>query len=483
MAELIRPDICVIGAGPAGAAAAAAASSFGASIVLVEKADMGGETLRHNGAVPAQALLAAATRVQAVRSGGSFGLKVPRFAADFTALNAQIGAVVATLAPNVSKERFIGLGVRVVKGAARFSDADTVLVDDTAIKADRFIVATGSSPRIPAVPGLIEAPHLTAATLSDLTRLPRHLVVIGAGAIGLALAQAFRRFGAEVTVLEAAEPLAGEDRECVGVLLDALEREGVKLRTGVEIAKVTRSLGNLRVVLARPGDDAVISADAGGESIDASHLLVAAGRRPNIDDLDLDAAGVRRDPHGIVVDANLMTSNKRVYAVGGVAGASSTHAATHQARVAVRHALSRAGEADHSAAVPRVIYTDPQLAQVGLVETQAPSGEGRLRVLRWPYRENDRAQSERTTAGHIKVVTDAKGDILGATIVGAQAAESIAAWTLAIDHKLNIRDLADLVVPYPSFAEIGQRAAMSYFAHGLTSRRGRRIMAWLRHFG
>jgi pyruvate/2-oxoglutarate dehydrogenase complex dihydrolipoamide dehydrogenase (E3) component len=478
MAELTRPEICVIGAGHGGLSVAAAAASFDVSVVLIEKAEMGVESLQKSGSMPAQALRVAAARANAVRTGARFGLKAPRFAADFAAANARIADVIGTVASNVTRARIGGLGVEVVKGTARFIDPETVVAGGRTIKARRFVIATGSSPFIPPIPGLLDTPHLTTEMVSTLAESPRHLIVIGAGAAGLELAQAFRRLGADVTVLEAGTPLAEYDRECAAVVLHVLEREGIKLRTGVEIAKVARSLGKIRVVLAEP------QALHGTEAVEGSHLLVAAGRRPNVDDLNLQAAGIDYGQHGIIVDQRLTTTNKRVFAVGDVIGGPNfAHRASHHAALVIRRALFRLPIRLDPHAVPRVVYTDPELAHVGLSEADAQAQKRAIRVLRWPYRENDRAQSERATAGHIKVITDGKGDILGATIVGAQAAESITAWTLAISQGLNIRDFASLVVPYPTYAEVGKRAAITYFTSSLTSRRVRRIMAWLRRVG
>jgi pyruvate/2-oxoglutarate dehydrogenase complex dihydrolipoamide dehydrogenase (E3) component len=468
----LRPDICVIGAGPGGLSVAAAAAAFDVNAVLVEKGRMGGESL-NRGSVPVQALIAAAERADTARSGARFGINVGRFSVDFAAVNAHVRDVVSTLAPNAARERLAGLGVHVIAGEACFTDPRTVAVGDVTIRARRFVIATGSSSVIPAIPGLLGAPYLTDETVFDLAELPRHLIVIGAGPIGLELAQAFRRLGSEVTVLEAATPLAGADPEGAAVVLDALQREGIKLRTGVEIAKIGRALSKIQVVLA--AQDSV-------ETIEGSHLLITTGRRPNVEELNLGAARIRTSPQGgIILDKYLRTTNKRVYAVGDVAGGpNATHVAHYHAGLVIRHLLFGAPvKVDHQI-IPWATFTDPELAHVGLLEDEARAHSGVIRVLRWPYRENDRAQVERATDGHIKVVTDRTGEILGVTIVGPRAAESLTAWTLAISQKLNIRALAGLVVPYPTYAEVGKRAAITYFTQGLTTPRTRRIMGWLR---
>jgi pyruvate/2-oxoglutarate dehydrogenase complex dihydrolipoamide dehydrogenase (E3) component len=468
----LRPDICVIGAGPGGLSVAAAAAAFDVNAVLIEKGRMGGESL-DRGSVPVQALIAAAERANAARTGTRFGIKTGRFSVDFAAVNAHVRDVVGTLAPNAARERLAGLGVHVIAGQACFTDPRTVAVGDVTIRARRFVIATGSSSVMPAIPGLLGAPYLTDGTVFDLAEIPRHLIVIGAGPVGLELAQAFRRLGSEVTVLEAATPLAGADPEGAAVVLDALDREGIKLRTGVEITKIGRALSRIQVVLT--AQDSV-------ETIEGSHLLVTTGRRPNVEDLNLDAARIRTSPQGgVILDKYLRTTNKRVYAVGDVAGGpNATHVAHYHAGLVIRHLLFGAPvKMDHEI-IPWATFTDPQLAHVGLLEDEARAHSGIIRVLRWPYRENDRAQVERATDGHIKVVTDRTGEILGVTIVGPRAAESLTAWTLAISQKLNIRALAGLIVPYPTYAEVGKRAAITYFTQGLTTPRTRRIMGWLR---
>ena len=478
MTQELKPDICVIGAGAAGRAAASAAAAFGVPVVLIEKAAqksaMGGDA-GARGSVAATALAAMAERANIIRNAAHFGLKTARFGVDFAEVKAHLRDVANAMAPNETRQRLAGLGVRIVDGTARFLDARTVAAGEFTIAARRFVIATGSSPALPAIPGLADTPHLTSDTVFDLTDCPRHLIVIGAGSAGLELAQTFRRLGADVTVLEAATPLASDDAECAAIVLDALEREGIAIRTSVAIAQVRRVLARVEIDITTP---------QGVEIIAGSHVLVAVGRRPNVEDLDLDAAGIRYATHGIVVDRRMRTTNKRVYAIGDVTvGPKSTHLATYHAELVVRHALFRQQtDLDHHT-IPTVTHTDPELAQVGFLEDEARAYAGAIRVLRSPYRENDRALATEATNGHIKVIADRKGEILGATIVGAGAGEMIVTWTLAITQKLNIRAFAGLIVPYPAYGEVGKRAAMTYFMRGLTSNQVRRIIGWLRRLG
>jgi pyruvate/2-oxoglutarate dehydrogenase complex dihydrolipoamide dehydrogenase (E3) component len=383
--------------------------------------------------------------------------------------------VIGARAPNLARERLAGLGVQVIEGTARFKDARTLMVaGEVEIAARRFVIATGSTPAPPPIAGLDGVSYSTTDNAFDLAVCPEHLVVIGAGALGLEFAQAFRRLGAKVTVLDAQEPLGQDDPECAAVVLDQLMREGIRVCRG-NIARVTQTGLQLQVLLAGEG---------GEETIEGSHILVAGGRWPNVVGLGLDAAGIKFDEHGIAVGQGLRTSNRRVYAIGDVTGDQQpAHAAAHQAGLVVRNALFRLPVRFDRDAIARVTFTDPELAQVGLTETVARSRGHEIRVLRWPYRENDRAHAEGEASGHIKVVTSRRGRILGVTIVGAGAGELITAWTLAIGGRGNIRTFAGTVVPYPTLAEIGKWAATTYFMPSLTSKWVRRIIALLRRLG
>ncbi len=475
MTEVLKPDICVIGAGSGGLSVAAAAAAFGVPVVLVEKARMGGDCLNY-GCVPSKALIAAARRSELARRAGPFGLTAMRPTVDFAKVHDHVHGVIAAIAPNDSTERFTGLGVHVIAGAARFKDRRTVAVGDAIeIKARRFVIATGSSPALPPIPGLAEAPHLTNETVFDLKHTPEHLIIIGAGPIGIELAQAFRRLGAQVSVLEAARPLAKDDPECAAIVLDQLAREGVHIRSGVAVARIEQASPKVR---------AVLKTERGEETVEGSHLLVAAGRRANIEGLDLEAAGIKVEPRGIVVNRGLATSNRRVFAIGDVTGAHQfTHVANYHAGIVIRRALFRLGAKVEEDVIPWVTYSDPELGHVGLTEATARQRYREVRVLRAAFHDNDRAQTERETRGHIKVVTMGNGTILGATIVGAHAGELINTWTLAVQQQLNIRAMAELIVPYPTLAETGKRAAIGYFTPKLTQPLLRRIIPFLRRFG
>jgi pyruvate/2-oxoglutarate dehydrogenase complex dihydrolipoamide dehydrogenase (E3) component len=474
MAETLTPDLCVIGGGPGGLSVAAAAAAFGVPTVLIERHKMGGDCL-NTGCIPSKAMLAAARRAEALRSDNEFGV-VAQGVIDFTKVHDYVQSVIAAVAPTDSAERFAGLGVRVIREHAKFKNRNTVLAGDIEIRARRFVIATGSRPAVPPIPGIDSGPYLTNESIFDLKERPAHLIIVGAGPSGLELAQAFRRVGSSVTVLEAGQPLAKDDPECTAIVLDRLVREGVVIRCGVNVIAITHAGTTVT---------ATIEAAGAEQTITGSHLLIAAGRKPAIDGLDLDAAGIRHDRSGILVNRKLKTRNRRVYAIGDCAAGQLqfTHAANYHAGLVIRNALFRLPVRVNNNTVPWVTYTEPELAHIGLTEKQARASRLKIRVARWPYHDNDRAQTERDTHGHIKVITTRKGKIVGATIVGAQAGELIGMWTLAIAQGLNIQSFTEIVLPYPTLSELGKRAAIDFLAPGLTSPWVRRIIGWLRIFG
>jgi pyruvate/2-oxoglutarate dehydrogenase complex dihydrolipoamide dehydrogenase (E3) component len=475
MADVLTPDICVIGGGAAGLSVAAAAAAFGVPTVLIERGAMGGDCL-NTGCVPSKALLAAARRAEIMQNSRAFGISAAGIDIDFAAVHDHVHRVIASIAPTDSVERFAGLGVRVIKGHATFKNRRAVIAGDTEIRARRFVIATGSTPAVPPIPGLDSGPYLTNDTIFDLKERPDRLIIIGAGAAGVEMAQAFRRLGSDVVVLEAAQPLATDDPEAAAIVLAQLEREGVSIRAGVSVVRVAHANGRVLVT---------IKTANGEETIEGAHVFVATGRKPTTDGLDLEAARIRYDHTGIRVNRKLKTRNKRVYAIGDVVSGQPrlTHAANYHAGVVIRNALFRLPVRVNPVTVPRVTYTEPELAQAGLTEADARKRRVKFRVVRWPYHDNDRAQTERTTHGHIKIITGNKGKILGVTIVGAQAGELLASWVLAMSQGLNIRAMTGIILPYPTLSEIGKRAAIDYFSPSLTRPWVRRIINWLRLFG
>ena len=471
MSGLLTPDICVIGAGSGGLSVAAAAAGFGVEVVLVEKGEMGGDCL-NTGCVPSKALIAAAARAHHVRSSEAFGIAAAEPEIDFAAVRRHVREVIGAIAPHDSVERFTGLGVRVIEAEGRFTGPDELRAGDYRIRARRFVIATGSSPAVPPVPGLEDVPYLTNETLFDLAERPDHLIIIGGGPIGMEMAQAFRRLGAEVTVLEMFEPLGVADPEAAAIVLQRLEAEGVAIRSGVRIARIARDKERIRAEL-----------EDGGH-VTGSHLLVAAGRAPNVAGLGLDKAGIAHDKRGITVDAGLTTSNRRIYAIGDVAGAAQfTHMANYHAGVVIRRALFRLPARVRLDAVPWVTYTDPELAHVGLDEQAARRQYGEVEILRQPFAGNDRAIAERRTEGLVKVVIGRRGRIFGATIVGPHAGEIIQPWVLAITRKLPIKAMTAPIIPYPTLSELNKRAAISYYEKTMGNPWLRGAIRFLAKFG
>ena len=474
MEEVLQPDLCVIGAGSGGLSVAAAAAQFGVPVVLIEKGRMGGDCLNY-GCVPSKSLLAAAKRADAVRTASAFGVDVIEAQLDHRGIHDHVHGVIAAIAPNDSVERFTGLGVRVIQAKASFLDKNTVEAGRVLIRARRFVIATGSSPAIPPIPGLDEIPYFTNETIFDISERMQHLIVLGGGPIGMELAQAHRLLGAHVTIIDAGDFLAREDPEAVALITRRMEEGQVMLRSGVRVERVERAVQGLAVHLQMNGDTEIIK---------GTHLLVATGRKPNFKALGLDRAGIKHTDAGIKVNEQLKTSNRRVYAIGdAVGGAQFTHLANHHAGIVIRNSLFRLRPKASAAIIPRVTYTEPELAQVGMTEAEAKKRYRRLRILRWPFTENDRAQCERDTEGFIKVVTRPNGRILGCTIVGPHAGELIQLWVVAMTKDMKVGELMNFVLPYPTFSEVSKRVALTYYQGTVTKRWLRAIISFLRKFG
>jgi pyruvate/2-oxoglutarate dehydrogenase complex dihydrolipoamide dehydrogenase (E3) component len=450
MAE-IKTDICVIGAGSGGLSIASGAVQMGASVVLLEGHKMGGDCLNY-GCVPSKALLAAAHKAHAMGEAG-FGVSAGPVTADFAAAKDHVAAVIATIEPHDSQERFEKLGVRVIREFGRFVGHDKVQAGDTTITARRFVIATGSRPFVPPIPGLSDVPYLTNETIFDLRQRPDHLIVIGGGPIGMEMAQAHRRLGSRVTVLEGLTALGKDDSETAAIALDRLRGEGIEIVEGAMASEIAGSAGDITVHT------------QGGQTYTGTHLLVAVGRAVNIDDLDLFRAGVESTRGGVKVDGSLRSpTNRRVYAIGDAAGGLQfTHVAGYHAGVVIRSILLGLPSKARTDHIPWATYTDPEMAQVGLTEAEAREKHGaKLQVVRAEYSGNDRAIATGQTTGLIKVMV-VKGRPVGASIVGAQAGELIQTWALAIANRLKMSAIAAMVAPYPTLGEINKRAASAYF--------------------
>ena len=428
---------------------------MGSPSPLVERGRMGGDCL-NTGCVPSKALIASALRAQTMRSSGEFGIACVSPEIDFERVHAHIHSVIAAIAPHDSVERFTGLGVKVFRAEARFMRPDLLIADDVLIRARRFVIATGSRPAIPPIPGLDHCGYLTNESIFELRERPDHLLIVGGGPIGVELAQAFRRLGSAVTLVERLKILPRDESEAVAIVREALRKEGVELFEDTELASVARSGGRI---------EAVVQAGGGGvRKLTATHILVSAGRVPDFDSLNLPAAGIEHGPAGIKVDARLRTTNKKVFAIGDVCGGPQfTHIAGYQAGIVIRNALFSLPARVNYNAMPWVTYTDPELAHVGLTEATARAEGHSVSVLTEPLRTNDRAQAERAVDGMAKIVVGARGRILGATLVAPHAGELIGLWGLAISRGLGLSAIAGMIAPYPTLSELSKKVAGQHF--------------------
>ena len=450
--DTIKTDVLVIGAGSGGLSVAAGAVQMGASVVLLEAHEMGGDCLNY-GCVPSKALIASGKVAHSMRHADRYGIAGVAPDVDYAAAKDHVAEVIAQIEPMDSQERFEGLGVRVIRDYGRFVSDRVVEAGAYRIEARRIVLATGSSPVVPPIPGLADVPYLTNETLWDLRDRPDHLLIIGGGPIGMEMAQAHLRLGSKVTVIEGDRALGKDDPEMADTVLDALREEGLEIVEGAKAGAVRGTDGAIEIEV----ED--------GRVFSGSHLLVAVGRRANTDALDLKAAGVRTTRSGIEVDDRLRTSNRRVHAIGDVAGGLQfTHVAGYHASVVIRSILFGLPSKASTRHIPWVTYTQPELAQVGLTEAEARKLHGnKTEIVRFPFHHNDRAIAERKTRGLIKVMV-VRGRAVGVSIAGEQAGELINLWALVIANKMKMSEVANMVAPYPTIGELNKRAAGAYFS-------------------
>ncbi len=464
MSNKITADICIIGAGSGGLSVAAGASQLGKKVVLLEKGEMGGDCLNY-GCVPSKAILAAGKTAQTMRDAGKYGVKSVEPEVDFQKVHDHVHGVIDAIAPVDSQERFEGFGVNVIREAGRFISHNEVQAGETVIKAKFFVIATGSSPFVPPIAGLQDVPFLTNEVVFDQTERPDHLVIIGGGPIGLEMAQAHRRLGSKVTVLEGNKILPKDDQELVEVVRQNLLKEGVDLLEGSKVSSVAGEAGNITVNYDRDGE---------AQSVTGTHLLVATGRRANLDGLDLEKAGVEYTPRGIKVDRRLRTTNKRVYGAGDINGGRQfTHVAGYHAGIIIQNILFKVPAKNGEENAPWVTYVDPELAHVGLNEDMAKQAGVKYTVATWDFHENDRAQAEHATNGKVKAIIGKGGKVLGCSIVGKNAGDLINPWALAVANGLKIRAFTNMIAPYPTLGEVNKRVAGAYYTPTLFSGRTR----------
>jgi pyruvate/2-oxoglutarate dehydrogenase complex dihydrolipoamide dehydrogenase (E3) component len=448
----IDTDLLVIGAGSAGLSVAAGAVQMGASVILLEGHKMGGDCLNY-GCVPSKALIASGKAAHAQAHAAQYGVADVTPAVDYAATKDHIAGVVGQIAPNDSVERFEGLGVRVIREFGKFISPRKVQAGDHVITARRVILATGSSPMVPPIPGLDGVPFETNETIFQLREKPGHLLVIGGGPIGMEMAQAHRRLGSEVTVIEGASVLGQDDPETAQVIRDRFAGEGIAIEENAMAAEIRGKTGAIEVEA------------KDGRVFKGTHLLMAVGRKSNTDRLNLEAAGIETTSKGIKVNASMRTTNRRVYAIGDVAGGMQfTHVANYHAGLIIRQAVLGLPARERTDHVPWCTYTQSELAQVGLTEKAARDTHGgNLEVVRFDYAENDRAIAERKTEGLIKVMV-VRGRPVGVSIAGERAGELIGFWAFVLANRFKMKHVAGMVAPYPTLGEINKRVAGAYFS-------------------
>lgn len=467
----IKTDVLVIGAGSGGLSVAAGAVQMGASVVILEGHKMGGDCLNF-GCVPSKALLSAGKAAHALGGGAEFGVKPAKAETDYAAAKDHVHNVIGAIAPHDSVERFEGLGVNVIQEYGTFISPTEVQAGEHIIKARRIVISTGSSPFVPPIPGLEDVHYYTNENIFDLREKPKHLLVVGGGPIGMEMAQAHRRLGCEVTVIEGMKAFGKDDPEMAAIILDKLRGEGINIVEDALAQTISGSEGNITV-------------ETSNGTFNGSHLLMAVGRKVNIDKLNLDVAGIDHHRGGINVDAGMRTSNRKVYAIGDVAGGLQfTHVAGYHAGVIIRSMLFGMFWAKTSTAhIPWATYTDPELAQVGLTEAQARDVHGdKLEVARFDFSGNDRALAEGKTTGLIKVMI-VKGRPVGASIAGTGAGEMIGLWAMALANNMKMSAIAGTVLPYPTMGEISKRAVGAYYSPRLfESSKVKRIVGFVQRF-
>ena len=463
-----KRDLVIIGGGAAGLVVASVASQLGLKVTLIEKqAKLGGDCL-HTGCVPSKTLIQAAKVASLMRRAGEFGLEPVTPRVDLGKVSEHVQSVIDQIQPHDDPERFRAYGCEVLFGHAEFMDAHTVRVNDQQIHGRRFLIATGSHPLVPPIDGLEDAGYLTNESLFSLRELPQRLLVLGGGPIGLEMAQAFARLGSKVSVVERLpHVLPQEDVEVSELLKQRLIAEGIDMHTSTSAERVTRQGDTRRVEC------------SGGVTLEADQVLVAVGRQSCVENLGLETAGVQYDTGGIKVDNRMRTSQKHIYACGDVCGPYRfTHMAEYQAGIVISNAVFRFPKKVDYRVIPWVTYTDPELARVGLTEQQAREQGIEATVLRFPFKDIDRALAEVETCGLAKFVVH-KGKILGASILGPHAGELIHEIVLAMKTGAGIGDISATIHAYPTLAQIHRRTVNTWYGAKLFSARTRRLVRWI----
>jgi pyruvate/2-oxoglutarate dehydrogenase complex dihydrolipoamide dehydrogenase (E3) component len=440
-------DIVVIGGGSGGLVVASAASQLKARVALVEKDRLGGDCLWY-GCVPSKALIHAARTAYEVKIAPRFGIYPENVKINFVEVIKSVQEAIRTIEPHDSPDRFRSLGVEVIFGSGEFLDSKTFAVNDRKLTARAFVIATGSRPAIPDIPGLQKTGYITNEEVFSLAEAPKSLAVIGSGPIGCELGQAFHRLGIPVTILSRSGLLVGEEPDAVRVIEEQFRSEGIRILHNARIDRVEKKDGDKIIYL-------------GEETVTVHEILVAAGRQPNVDSVNLTAAGVNYSERGIRVNSKLQTSNPRIYAIGDVIGGYRfTHVAGYEAGIVIPNALIFPFKKADYRVIPRATFTDPELARVGMTETEAREKYGdAIAVLQQPFAGVDRAVASGRTEGFAKIITRSNGEILGASIVGSDAGELLHEIILAMRYKLKVSALTGIHI-YPTLSEVNSKAGL-----------------------
>jgi len=463
-------DVAIIGGGAGGLVVASVAAQLGLDVVLINKEEnMGGDCL-HYGCIPSKTLIKSASVAHTMVHADRWGLDAVEKPVDIRSINQTIKNVIDSIQVHDSRERFEELGCDVITGDATFTSPSQIEVNGKRIDAKRFVIATGSSTFIPPIKGLKETTFLTNEDMYSLPSLPKSMIILGGGPIGVEMAQAYSRFGTQVTIVELAPRLLPRmDKEASLILADVLGSEGVSVHVDSEVVEIAEQGEQIQVIL------------KDGQMLMAEKLLVAIGRRPVVDTLNLEKAKVDFSAAGIKVNRKMQTSNKKIYACGDVTGEMPlTHVAELQAGVVIANILFKIPKKVSYQVVPSVVYSSPECAQVGMSTDEADKISG-IEILRFDYAELDRAIAEHTTAGVAKLIVR-KGRIVGAHIVGARAGDIIHELALAIQEKMKVSQITSLVHAYPSFAQMNKRLAGQYYKDRLFSKNTRRLVKFLTKF-
>ena len=452
-------DMGVIGGGAAGLTITAGAAQLGAKTILVEKETaLGGDCL-YFGCVPSKTLIRSAHVYHFMKNAGEFGLPtVDLPPVDYRAVAKRIQSVISTIQKHDSEERFCSLGAKVAFGNPSFLDDHTIQLNGTKYSAKTWTIATGSSPGIPPIEGLDKTPFITNKEIFSLDHLPKSMIILGAGPIATEMAQAFSRLGTKVIVIQRSEQiLSKEDKDMADDVMEVLSSEGVVFHLKASVIR-TKDQGAEKEVL--------IKNERGEEkSLKAETILVAMGRSPNIEGLNLEAAGIEPDRKGIRVDGRLRTKQKHIYAAGDVTGAYQfTHAAGYEGGIVISNAVFHLPRKTNYTFLPWCTYTDPELASIGMNEKRAAAAGIKYSVWTEAFKDNDRSLAEGERTGKIKMILDEKEKPLGVQILGPQAGELLSEWVAVLNGKVKLSTLASAVHPYPTLGEINKRVAGKFFS-------------------